>query len=426
MNKQKNHILSRTAFIIMALMMISSLMHKLLLIEDNHLDYINFTISDWMINYEGGFVRRGLIGQILLYIYNIHPYPLIQCITSIYIIGFILLLCLTLNVFKKQGWSPIIIPSFLCFYYGFGWGTQLLSVRRDYYMLLLIYLLFKLYSKWQQTGKYYHIITINILSAIIILTYEPTFFYCIPLLTIITFYNSGKETTLKSRFKKTILLWLPSYILMAIVCLNKGNQEQATAIWNSWIPCMQAFPCGTDITQIGDGVNFFNKPIGEVLEMHFNTVWNNNFMECLPSFIFIIYTFVSIIYLIIKLNIIDMNTWNLKKTNTILLTDILLIEFIFVSPMYGLLSSDLGRTVTCIVISSLFAYHIFNDKSIIIPRYIIKLSISFNRFINRYKIFSNPYLYIFILFTLPLSAYNGVQFESMMIIQILKIIYNVL
>lgn len=64
MNKKANPILSRTAFIIMVLMMLSSLIHKLLFIEDNHLDYTNFTISDWMINYEGGFVRRGLIGQI--------------------------------------------------------------------------------------------------------------------------------------------------------------------------------------------------------------------------------------------------------------------------------------------------------------------------------------------------------------------------
>ena len=401
----------------MVLMMISSLAHKLLFIEDNHLDYMNFTISDWMINYEGGFVRRGLIGQILLCIYNIHSYSLIKCITGIYIIGFIILLYLTLNVFKKQGWSPIIIPSFLCFYYGMGWGTQLLSVRRDYCILILIYLLFKLYKEWQNKGNYYHAITINVLSVIIILAYEPTFFYCIPLLTIITFYNPHKKTTFKSRFKETFLLWSTSYIIMTIVCFNKGNNEQVTDIWNSWTECIQAYPCGLNTMQIGDGVNFFNKPIIEVLKMHFDIMWNNIFI----TFPITIYTFACIVYLIIKLNIMDMNIWKLKKINTILLIGILFMQFIFVSPMYGFLSCDFGRTVTCIVISSLFAYHFFNAKPIIIPQPITKLSILFNSFISRHKIFNNPYFYVFVLFTLPLSAYSGVRLESMLAIQILKI-----
>lgn len=209
MNKQVNHILSRTVFMIMVLMMISSVAHKLLFIKDNHLDYTNFTISDWMINYEGGFVRRGLIGQCLLYLYNIHPYPLIHCITAIYVTGFVLLLCITLRVFKRQGWSPIIIPSLLCFYYGFGWGTQLLSVRRDYCMLILIYLLFWLYQKWLYKPECRRVIAINVLSVVIILAYEPAFFYCIPLLTVITFYTDKnaaiEQRSAVTRLKKTLL-----------------------------------------------------------------------------------------------------------------------------------------------------------------------------------------------------------------------------
>ena len=46
--------------------------------------YQTFQISDWMINYEGGFVRRGLIGQILWTIYQCHPYPIVYAIACIY------------------------------------------------------------------------------------------------------------------------------------------------------------------------------------------------------------------------------------------------------------------------------------------------------------------------------------------------------
>ena len=31
-------------------------------------DYESYQISDWMINYEGGFVRRGLIGQLQTFV----------------------------------------------------------------------------------------------------------------------------------------------------------------------------------------------------------------------------------------------------------------------------------------------------------------------------------------------------------------------
>ena len=37
-------------------------------------DYESYQISDWMINYEGGFVRRGLMGQLLLYANSVHNF----------------------------------------------------------------------------------------------------------------------------------------------------------------------------------------------------------------------------------------------------------------------------------------------------------------------------------------------------------------
>lgn len=266
------------------------------------------------------------------------------------------------------------------------------------------------------------------MSVVIILAYEPAFFYCIPLLTVITFYTDKnaaiEQRSAVTRLKKTLLLWLPSYIVMATVCLNSGNGEQATAVWNSWLPCMETFPCGANTTLIGDGVNFFNKPLPEVFKMHFDLMWSSSFTGNIPSLPFTIYTFVCIPYLVVKSGVMDMNTWRLKKANKPLLTGIMLMQFIFVSPMYGLLSCDFGRTVTCIVISSLFAYHFLNDKAITIPRLITKASTAFNRFIDSHNILSSPYFYTFALFTLPLSAYDaGVRFESMLIMQILKIIY---
>ena len=42
--------------------------------------YSNFELDDWMINYEGGFVRRGLMGQLLYEVNNEDtPTKLLSC-----------------------------------------------------------------------------------------------------------------------------------------------------------------------------------------------------------------------------------------------------------------------------------------------------------------------------------------------------------
>ena len=39
-------------------------------------DYVAYPVSDYLINYQGGFVRRGLMGEVFYQIYNMHPYHL--------------------------------------------------------------------------------------------------------------------------------------------------------------------------------------------------------------------------------------------------------------------------------------------------------------------------------------------------------------
>ena len=48
------------------------------------LSYDSMMLSDWFINYEGGFVRRGLIGEIFLELFRIVPYSIINIIIAIY------------------------------------------------------------------------------------------------------------------------------------------------------------------------------------------------------------------------------------------------------------------------------------------------------------------------------------------------------
>lgn len=49
-------------------------------------DYVRYEVSDWLINYQGGFVRRGLIGELLLQLEHIRPYNVRHAILGIEII----------------------------------------------------------------------------------------------------------------------------------------------------------------------------------------------------------------------------------------------------------------------------------------------------------------------------------------------------
>ena len=53
-------------------------------------DYESYQISDWMINYEGGFVRRGLMGQLLLSANTIHTFDVRYAILIIELMSYIL------------------------------------------------------------------------------------------------------------------------------------------------------------------------------------------------------------------------------------------------------------------------------------------------------------------------------------------------
>lgn len=46
-------------------------------------DYVRYEVSDWLINYQGGFVRRGLIGELLLQFEHIRPYNVRHAILGI-------------------------------------------------------------------------------------------------------------------------------------------------------------------------------------------------------------------------------------------------------------------------------------------------------------------------------------------------------
>ena len=133
-----------------------------------------YILGDWIINYEGGFIRRGFLGELILYITKIFSFDLIIFsfifVTFLYLI-FIILLIKLINKSRINLILAIIIfsPSTILF----NFFDPLAIGRKEFifFLFLLIYLLC-------DRSKVY-IYFLSLLSIIITLTHE-LFTFLIP------------------------------------------------------------------------------------------------------------------------------------------------------------------------------------------------------------------------------------------------------
>ena len=71
------------------------------------------TVSEWIINYEGGFIKRGLIGQIVIYISGLLNLSLRLSILFFQIFIIAVYYLLLINFFRKIKFDKIIMLSIL-------------------------------------------------------------------------------------------------------------------------------------------------------------------------------------------------------------------------------------------------------------------------------------------------------------------------
>lgn len=103
MGKYKNTRLV-LAWIVFSILTAYCLSHLIATISSYPWGYEGWAISDWLINYEGGFVRRGLVGQMLFEMYQVKPYDVKLVIVLIYLLSSLMILALLYHLLKKEGY----------------------------------------------------------------------------------------------------------------------------------------------------------------------------------------------------------------------------------------------------------------------------------------------------------------------------------
>ena len=377
-------------------------------------EYSSFEISDWLINYEGGFVRRGLMGSLLFGLYQIHPYPVRYAILILYVLGFLTICGFLVSIFKKEGMSVFILPFSICLYYSFA--CDLIWTRRDYWALMIALGIYYSYFKLFTTSSFKWYLLFVFLSVFTLLMHEASFFFTFPMLLIHSVRQMfSTQSHERWRCMRFFFLWLPVFLVLILIIVNKGNAQLMYAIWDSWESCFKAYPMKSGIIpQIGIGVNFLSITSLDAIQLHVRLVWLGLFAPYVPSLPFTVSIIVGVYYFVTRLNTVDLKFYSLKAIDNVLLSNIMLIQFVCLFPMFGFLSCDLGRVIPYWVITSLFLYYVLKQKQpdFFFPKLLNNLSVWLQEKIGSVQALNNPWVYCCLLFFLPLNSYYGATYEG--------------
>lgn len=179
----------------------------------------NYGFTEIMINFEGGFVRRGLLGQ-LLYCFcsstGWDPFLIIEIFCTII---YLRVLYLFFRGFHKRHlcWWLLLSPLV------FGITTQL--VRKDYLCFLLIVGIFSLLREKNTSGL--KILCATLLMVFGLFMHEAFIFFGVPLGILLMLTD-------RQHLFAGILSTICVAACFFLLCHFKGNQAIVTSIYDSW------------------------------------------------------------------------------------------------------------------------------------------------------------------------------------------------
>lgn len=315
----------------------------------------NYHISDWLINFEGGFVRRGLIGEML---YLIYKFTHVNIPVLITVFSFCLLLLFSFLFVRK--WlqyrlSVILLPSFVLLG-GIGGGNSFMWFRRDVLIYLLVWAAFVCYSKLLKNKKKYEIL-FQIVAIITILSHEASFFYMLPIVACHYFFLNLKNHRRKESLMKVIILSFPTICTFIICSIFKGNEEVANAIWNSWNPMFVQLCIGDVPMGLGPNALTWNTITTFKYHAMLNFIKSDS---GIPGFLLWPFVYLAILYLLVNINRIVLCSVDGKKPFSVIkYMHVLLIVCFFMLPMFTVLSCDNKRLMLyCTITSFLFYFSV--------------------------------------------------------------------
>lgn len=391
----KNTKILKYSFIAYSIMLICQLLLKFVAyFNDYQANFEHWAYADWLINFEGGFVRRGILGQVILCMYRWFSIDIGQTLHIVSLLTTLALIALVIALFIRKKLSVLILPTVIML--GTFAINNIASFRRDQLMLLILFFIFYFYKNCiTGNNKILNYLLFSIIGIFVILVHEASFFCFVPFIFI---HQCGK-LHIKNALKSALFL-LPVIAAMGVCCIFKGDAATADAIWESYQPYF--IETYGNKLPMSEAVNALTWETVPTMNDH---LWLNYRYPC---FIGWIIAFVTTFYLCANVNRVKLFSYEKKEANSVSLTSILLVQFISLLPMFTVLSCDLGRITIYWTFTSFFIYALFGD-TMEIPL-LTGLSKRINNVFNTTWL-SSKRLYVFMIITVgcPLIFYTANQ-----------------
>ncbi len=327
-NDQKQIILD-IAFVLFLL----SLLRHFIVSFFSTFEYESWQISEFLINYQDGFVRRGLSGELLYFIVQNFDLDVLWTIKIICLASVSLVSLFFFKAFLKKGFSLYILP--LCFFLSAG----ILSdywIRKDYLLFCFFIPVIWLYGK-THLSILSKTLLINLLGIFIILCHEVFVFFSVPILFLL-FLNQYKDKGYLVSVLLSLASLAPIIFVFLITVLFHGNEETAQVIWNSWLPYFNH-----ETSEIGKSVKALGWTSSYAMKYHFlrnffsvdHNIWSFWVWPIIYSVIYYISTNVLLVF--------RRNEKSFTNNDKTILSSILIFQFICLLPVLLVLSIDYIR-----------------------------------------------------------------------------------
>ncbi|MCX5848851.1 MAG: hypothetical protein NTW65_05335 [Deltaproteobacteria bacterium] len=349
----------------------------------------SWQITEFLINYQGGFVRRGLLGEILLTLYNLfgaNPYKTILFLCAS---AYLVLAVFFIKSFLKHGYPIFILP------FVFFLGNPIINdfwVRKD--VLISLIFISTIYFSTKKSGLY--LILVNLFFIMGLLIHESIGFFGFPILFLMLLNKNKIENTSIKSISISLFQLLPSVITFLSVLYYKGSQTVADLIWNSWKPVVFPLPAKDD-SQIPQAIDMLSWSLKQGLLITADIL--KNFNDGIYAPIAWLLIILLIYYLLTntdKLNVKILNYEPKNNFNKTTISNTLILQLFSVIPLF-ILGCDYGRWIFLWVTSSFAVIILIPDKisSDMFPQFVSAISTKLNIILD--SILSNSKGFMFLL-----------------------------
>lgn len=367
-------------------------MHDLCEVEPVVL-YNTFGVTDWMINFQGGFVRRGLLGEGLYQLCAVGGFwPVHHVVMGLEVTALVVLVGVFLWICWRRRWLPLM-PLMLMV-------GGLLTYRRDFLMLLLAWAVLEEMFRYRRDRRQGALWVAICLMTFSILIYEPFFFFCVPLSMLLYAQTLHAEKVgFWQQCGKTLMVFALPLATMFIVCLYKGDPQTADAVWLSWKPMLDALGVPLDTT--GIGVKFMGLSTGEAMAIHLKANFGidattgtgaNPLLVC-----GVVVMLLGLYFLTTQMPLVGKKRWR----DCVLASDIFLFQTFCMLPLFTVLSCDYVRTVNYVIYTTLMVVYMAGKykQKVLVPWSVCSGRVQ--AFVLRNAVLSSFWFYLVVLLFIP-------------------------